>query len=189
VHVVLAVVIVAGALTASILRQRFAAALCLGIVGYSMGLLFALQGAPDLALTQFSIETLSVVLFVLVLRFLPERFDHRPPAGLRLGRAAVATAVGAAVFVFAMASSTARVAEPPSRQLIEAAPKAGGANVVNVILVDLRGTDTFGEIAVLLTAAVGAVSLARFSVKKGSRKAEQLAADRRARSSGAEARS
>jgi multicomponent Na+:H+ antiporter subunit A len=151
-----------------------------------MGLLFALQGAPDLALTQFAIETLGVALFVLVLRFLPERFEHRSPPRLRTARAIVAVAVAAAVFLFAMASSTARVEAPSGPELTEAAPEAGGSNVVNVILVDLRGTDTFGEIAVLLTAAVGAVSLARFSVRAGSRLADQRAADRRSKARAAE---
>jgi multicomponent Na+:H+ antiporter subunit A len=174
IHVVLAVVMVAGGLAASILKRRFAAALCLGAVGYAMGLLFALQGAPDLALTQFAIETLSVVLFVLVLRFLPDRFDHRPPGVLRAVRGLVATMVGLATFLFALAAGTARVAEPPADALVAASvPEAGGANVVNVILVDFRGADTLGEIAVLLVAAVGAVSLARFSVRAGTRSAER----------------
>ncbi len=164
-HVALVAIMVAAALGASIVRHRIAAALMLGAVGYAMAGLYVTQGAPDLALTQFSIETLSTVLFVLVLRFLPRSWRHRAPAIATPMRIAVAGAVGVAVFVFALSASNARsdVVEPSmSEVMIEnSLPKGKGANVVNVILVDFRGWDTMGEITVLLVAAVGAVSLAR----------------------------
>ena len=66
------------ALAAAIVRRRFSGALFLGMVGYTMAGLFVVQGAPDLALTQVAIETLSTVLFVLVLRRLPDRFETTP---------------------------------------------------------------------------------------------------------------
>ncbi len=164
-HVALVAIMVAAGLGASIVRHRIAAALMLGAVGYAMAGLYVAQGAPDLALTQFSIETLSTVLFVLVLRFLPRSWRHRAPAIAAPMRIVVAGAVGVAVFVFALSASAARsdVDEPSmSGVMIEnSLPKGKGANVVNVILVDFRGWDTMGEITVLLVAAVGAVSLAR----------------------------
>ena len=83
VHVPIAALLIGLALAAAIVRRRFAGALFLGMVGYSMAALFVVQGAPDLALTQVAIETLSTVLFVLVLRRLPDRFEtdprRRPP--------------------------------------------------------------------------------------------------------------
>ncbi len=164
-HVALVGVMVAAALGACIVRHRIAAALMLGAVGYAMAGLYVVQGAPDLALTQFSIETLSTVLFVLVLRFLPRSWRHRAPSIAAPMRIAVAGAVGVAVFVFALSASNARssVDEPSmSETMIEnSLPKGKGSNVVNVILVDFRGWDTMGEITVLLVAAIGAVSLAR----------------------------
>jgi multicomponent Na+:H+ antiporter subunit A len=164
-HVALVAIMVAAGLGACIVRHRIAAALMLGAVGYAMAGLYVAQGAPDLALTQFSIETLSTVLFVLVLRFLPRSWRHRAPAIAAPMRVAVAAAVGAAVFVFALSASNARsdVNEASmSEVMIESSlPKGKGANVVNVILVDFRGWDTMGEITVLLVAAIGAVSLAR----------------------------
>jgi multicomponent Na+:H+ antiporter subunit A len=164
-HVALVAIMVAAGLGACIVRHRIAAALMLGAVGYAMAGLYVAQGAPDLALTQFSIETLSTVLFVLVLRFLPRSWRHRAPAIATPMRVAVAGAVGVAVFVFALSASNARssVDEPSmSEVMIEnSLPKGKGANVVNVILVDFRGWDTMGEITVLLVAAIGAVSLAR----------------------------
>ncbi len=164
-HVALVGVMVAAGLGACIVRHRIAAALMLGAVGYAMAGLYVAQGAPDLALTQFSIETLSTVLFVLVLRFLPRSWRHRAPAIAAPMRIVVAGAVGVAVFVFALSASNARsdVDEPSmSEVMIEnSLPKGKGSNVVNVILVDFRGWDTMGEITVLLVAAIGAVSLAR----------------------------
>ena len=164
-HVALVAIIIAAALGACIVRHRIAAALMLGAVGYALAGLYVAQGAPDLALTQFSIETLSTVLFVLVLRFLPRSWRHNAPAIAAPMRIAVAGAIGVAVFVFALSASNARsdVDEPSMSQVMieNSLPKGKGSNVVNVILVDFRGWDTMGEITVLVVAAVGAVSLAR----------------------------
>ena len=77
-HVPIAALLIGLALAAAIVRRRFSGALFLGMVGYSMAALFVAQGAPDLALTQVAIETLSTVLFVLVLRRLPDRFETTP---------------------------------------------------------------------------------------------------------------
>jgi multicomponent Na+:H+ antiporter subunit A len=175
VQLALVAVIVAAGLGASIVRHRIAAALMLGAVGYAMAGLYVARGAPDLALTQFSIETLSTVLFVLVLRFLPRSWRHRAPALAAPMRIAVATAVGVAIFVFALSASNARsdVEEPPmSAVMVEnSKEEGGGRNVVNVILVDFRGWDTMGEITVLAVAAVGAVSMARAGRRRADRDA------------------
>jgi multicomponent Na+:H+ antiporter subunit A len=156
------VVLIGGALLAAFARRRFTAVLFLSTVGYGMAALFVLQGAPDLALTQAAIETLSTVLFVLVLRKLPDRFERRSSPLTRGLRIAVAVAVAATVFAFAIVARQARTAEPVSSEMVErAVPDAEGRNVVNVILVDFRGFDTLGEITVLVAAAIGAVALAR----------------------------
>jgi multicomponent Na+:H+ antiporter subunit A len=164
-HIAIVAVMIGGALGASIIRHRIAAALMLGSVGFAMSGLYVAQGAPDLALTQFSIETLSTVLFVLVLRFLPRSWRHRSPVVATPLRIIVSVAVGAAVFVFALSASGARsdVSGPQMSDVMvdSSLPDGKGRNVVNVILVDFRGWDTLGEITVLLVAAVGAVSLAR----------------------------
>jgi multicomponent Na+:H+ antiporter subunit A len=154
--------LVGGALAAALATRRFTAALLLGVVGYGMALLFVVQGAPDLALTQFAIETLSVVLFLLVLRRLPDRFERRSPAPSRVIRAAVAGTVALFVFALAIAAPGARTERPVSREMIERAePDGGGENIDNVIIVDFRGFDTLGEITVLAVAAVGATALTR----------------------------
>ncbi|MEO6125228.1 MAG: hydrogen gas-evolving membrane-bound hydrogenase subunit E [Ilumatobacteraceae bacterium] len=157
------------AIAAAAVRRRFSAALFLGTVGYSMAGLFVVQGAPDLALTQVAIETLSTVLFVLVLRRLPDRFERTSTSLRRVVRVVISLAVGVLVFTFAIISRGNRVEQPVSGEMIERSlPDAHGRNVVNVILVDIRGFDTLGEITVLASAGIGAVALARVGRRRKS---------------------
>jgi len=157
-----AMALVIAGLGAAILRQRFGAALFLGVAGYAMAGLFVLSGAPDLALTQAAVETLSTVVFVLVLRRLPERFERQSSPRRRVVRVVIAAGVGAAVFAFALVAAGHRITPPISQEMVaRSVPDGHGRNVVNVILVDFRGFDTLGEITVLAVAAIGAVALAR----------------------------
>ncbi|MGI9645674.1 MAG: hydrogen gas-evolving membrane-bound hydrogenase subunit E [Ilumatobacteraceae bacterium] len=165
IQIPLVAIIIGAALGSAIVKRRIAAAVMLGAVGFAMAGLYEVRGAPDLALTQFAIETLATVLFVLVLRFLPTRFVDLAPAVVRPVRIAVSALVAGAVFVYAIVASASRdsVAEPSiSAEMIERAkPDGDGRNVVNVILLDFRGLDTMGEITALVVAAIGAVALAR----------------------------
>ena len=156
--VVLAMIGFSGGIVA--VRRRFSAVLMLGGVGYCVATLFVIQGAPDLALTQFLIEFLSIVIFVLVLRNMPRYHgDVRWSLGQNLRRA-VAVMVGLFVFVFALVAGSYQAGPSVSDDYLVAAPaEAEGQNVVNVILVDFRGFDTFGEITVLCVAALGIASL------------------------------
>ncbi|HUF83794.1 MAG TPA: hydrogen gas-evolving membrane-bound hydrogenase subunit E [Acidimicrobiia bacterium] len=153
--------VVVAALATAATHRRFVAVLSLGAVGFGVAVLFVIQGAPDLALTLFLVETLALVIFVLVLRHLPERF-RRPPGGRgpQLAKIAVAGASGALVTLFLLVAGSARTAEPVSSEFVaRSLPEAGGRNVVNVILVDFRGFDTLGEITVLAVSALGIASL------------------------------
>jgi multicomponent Na+:H+ antiporter subunit A len=161
----LQLVLVAAAAIAAValigLDNRLGTVLLLGVVGYGMVGLFALQGAPDLALTQVLIETVTLVVFAFVLARLPERFSAagRPAVGPRL-RAVIALGVGVFVTLGAFAAMAARTAPPISDAYVERAlPDGDGRNVVNVILTDFRALDTFGEIAVVAGAAVGIAGL------------------------------
>jgi multicomponent Na+:H+ antiporter subunit A len=161
-QVLLAGVIVAAAVAASVVKRRFGAVILLGAVGYGMSLVFVVQGAPDLALTQFGVETLSIVVFMLVLRNLPARFEQRRPAIATWLRVLVASTVAVGIFGLAMVISGTRLPRTVAPELIERSlPEAEGRNVVNVVLVDFRGLDTLGEISVLVAAGVGVVALAR----------------------------
>jgi multicomponent Na+:H+ antiporter subunit A len=108
-QLVVGVLILAAAIGATVMRNRLAAVLLVGVTGYGCGAIFAFHGAPDLALTQFLVETVTLVVFVLVLRTLPAESDRANIRKHRLPRAALAIAVGASVTtlaVFAMAART-----------------------------------------------------------------------------------
>jgi multicomponent Na+:H+ antiporter subunit A len=136
-----------------------AAVLMLGVVGYSVSGIYVLFGAPDLALTQLLVETLTIALFALVLVKLPRRFGSEPKSLLRGTRMLVATGVG----VFATLAAVVISSVSPSRDVADAyidnAAAAGGNNVVNVILTNFRALDTLGEITVLAAAATGISAL------------------------------
>jgi multicomponent Na+:H+ antiporter subunit A len=157
------------ALVVVFIEQRFVAALVIGGVGLGCAALFALHGAPDLALTQVLVETMTIVVFLLVLRQLPRKFEPAPgwtPGVLRVG---ISVAVGALVALFAALVSGSR--SGPSSGIEYAArslPEAGGRNIVNVILVDFRGFDTFGEITVLAVTALGVANLVRMARREKS---------------------
>ena len=141
-------------------RRRLKAVILLGASGYGMAMLFATYGAPDLALTQVMVETVTLVLFVLVLRRLPTYFSNRPMTADRYLRMIVGAGTGLVVGLLGVIAISGRVAEPISLVLPEATYEYGyGRNIVNVILVDTRAWDTMGEISVLMVAATGVASL------------------------------
>lgn len=141
-------------------RTRFQAIVLVGVTGYGMALVFALHGAPDLALTQALVETVTLIAFVLVIRKLPQHFVQVTTRGHRVIRAVIGLGVGLVFGVFALVAYSARVASPISEFMPEMAYAGGhGFNVVNVMLVDMRGWDTLGELSVILAAATGVASL------------------------------
>jgi multicomponent Na+:H+ antiporter subunit A len=166
-------VVVTGLLAVAVVfaRKRFMAVVLLGGSGYALAIVYLVQGAPDLAITQFLVETLTIVVFLLVLARLPVDFAPGPTWAPRIVRIGIATAVGVAVAVFALSASGART-EPSVGETYVALsePEAGGRNVVNVILVDFRGFDTLGEITVLAIAGAGVVNLVRAARRHQRRK-------------------
>lgn len=153
-----------GILSAVVAKSRLAAITSLGVVGYGMALVFVMFGAPDLAMTQFLIETLTVILFVLVFYHLPE---SQIKSGLlsrtRDAILAIATAGVMTVFVLLAAPEY----QPSISEFFAQNSVSGGhgRNIVNVILVDFRGLDTMGEITVLSIAAVGVYGLLKLRRK------------------------
>ncbi|MGM1018400.1 MAG: Na+/H+ antiporter subunit A [Actinomycetota bacterium] len=141
-------------------RKRYTGVVLVSVTGLGMGVLFATSGAPDLALTQILIETVTLVTFALVLRRLPARMgEHNASVG-RIPRALLAVGTGLTMALIAIVATQSRIAEPISTTFPELAYDIGhGMNVVNVALVDLRGWDTMGELSVLVLAATGVASL------------------------------
>ncbi|MGL4307082.1 MAG: Na+/H+ antiporter subunit A [Mycobacteriaceae bacterium] len=157
---VIGMLMISAAIATTVMRNRLASVLLVGSAGYGCGLIFALYGAPDLALTQFLVETLTLVIFVLVLRKFPPETEDRHATGFRFGRAILATLVGFSITILAIYAINARTAQPISLLLPDAATQqANASNIVNALLVDIRAWDTLGEISVLLVAATGVASL------------------------------
>ncbi len=163
------VIIIVAALVAITTRSRLSAIAALGIVGYGVALIYVLFGAPDLAMTQILIETLTVILFVLVLYHLP-RFAILSTRGSRIRDAAIAGTAGVLMAALTLAAFSVQNDVPLSDFFGETSyPEAHGRNIVNVILVDFRAMDTLGEITVLAIAALGIYALLRLRPRKDAR--------------------
>jgi len=160
VSVLCALMLIAAALLTTVLhRQRMMAIISLSVVGLIVSLIFVRFSAPDLALTQLSVEVVSVLLMMLAMYFLPAR-AKADSNSLRVGRDVVlAGLIGTGVAVAALLVMTTDTATISPFFLENSVPGGGGTNVVNVILVDFRGFDTFGEITVLGIAALGIYAL------------------------------
>jgi multicomponent Na+:H+ antiporter subunit A len=164
---VLAALIVAGALSAVFARTTMAAVLSLGVVGYGVAVMYALLGAPDLAMTQFAVETLTVVIFVLVFSKL-RGFGDLSSRFVRARDAVVAISAGVVVTTLVLFIGASGTTSRLAAYFADAAPRqAHGSNVVNVILVDFRGFDTMGEITVLVTVAIGVRALLLIGRERG----------------------
>jgi multicomponent Na+:H+ antiporter subunit A len=158
----LVALVAAGALVACLARNLITAIMGVALVGFGAGVLFLVLGAPDLAFTQFSVETLAVVLLVAVLARLPFRGTDPRSRGQRVADAGIALltgVVGGAVLLAALAMPFDTTI--PTWMGENAAPAAHGRNVVNVIIVDFRALDTLGEITVLGLAALAAYAVLR----------------------------
>lgn len=166
---VLAAITVIGSIAILFARSRLTSIIILGAVGYTISLFFVLLRAPDLALTQLVIETISVSLFLLCFFHLPlmaSRKEERMT--FRLNNALISIGVGVMVTLIALSAHSNKLFDSISSYYLENAYKeAGGKNVVNVILVDFRGLDTMFEITVLSIAALGIFAMIKLRLTGG----------------------
>ncbi|MDO8147367.1 Na+/H+ antiporter subunit A [Isoptericola sp. b515] len=164
---VVAIVAVASVLAARA-RRRLKAVVLVGVAGYANAALFLLHGAPDLALTQVLVETVTLVVLVLVLRRMPPYFTDRPLTASRWVRVVLGVTTGVVMMGLTLAAPLARVQPPISVDFpAEAVEYGSGDNIVNVTLVDIRAWDTVGELSVLLVAATGVASLVFLRQRSG----------------------
>lgn len=155
----IALLIMVAAVATALAKTAMAAVLSMGAVGYGVALIYVLFGAPDLAATQFAIETLTVVIFVLVF-YQFSGFDDELTWMRRLRDALIAGAVGTTITLLVLIAAGEGSPSRLAAYFLDAAPRiAHGQNVVNVILVDFRAFDTMGEITVLVTVAIGVRAL------------------------------
>ena len=157
----IALITLAGALGAALAPDRLTAVIALGLAGLGIALLFLFFGGPDVSITQFTVETLSVLLLLVVLYRLP-KLRALSPRWVRSRDALVAVLVGGFVSLLLMSAFADASLSESGRWFGEQSYLLGqGRNVVNVILVDVRALDTLGEITVIGVAAIGVLSLLR----------------------------
>ncbi len=130
-------------------HNRFRALVLIGIIGLSISAGFVYLSAPDLALTQISVETVTIMLLLLALHFMPQITPKESPLGLKIRDGFIALVAGGGVGAVAYAFLMRDVDTISGFHLANSYEGGGGTNVVNVILVDFRGYDTYGEIIVL----------------------------------------
>ena len=155
----LSIIILVSTLVAVRATERLAAIAALGALGFSLALLYARFGAPDLAITQVLVDTLTVVLLVFAFYRLP-RYARLSTTSARIRDACIAFLFGLTMSSFALLAIQFRATERISSYFNEQSYLAAhGRNVVNVILVDFRAFDTLGEITVLGLATLGVAAL------------------------------
>ena len=147
-------------------KSVLASVAALGIVGYGIALIFTFYSAPDLAMTQFSIETLTVILLVFIVYNVP-KFTDISPRKTKIRDIAISATVGLCVtLLLLIVLNSPADAKISDYFLDNSYLEAHGRNVVNVILVDFRALDTMGEITVLAIAAIGVYTLLKFRRRK-----------------------
>ncbi|SDI22348.1 monovalent cation/H+ antiporter subunit A [Aliiruegeria lutimaris] len=135
-------------------RSRLLVLVLIGINGLIVSVIFVRLSAPDLAMTQVTVEVVTLILMLLALHFLPKHTPRESNWSRRSRDATIAGAAGLSVAALSWALMTRDFETISGYYLKHAKPDGGGTNVVNVILVDFRGYDTFGEIIVLGIAAL-----------------------------------
>jgi multicomponent Na+:H+ antiporter subunit A len=160
-----AVMTMAGAISAIRARATINAVLSLGVTGYGVALIFLFFGAPDLAMTQFSVETLTAIIFTMVFYHF-RRFRSLSPRLIRFRDLGAAVLFGGSIaLVLVLVGTTPTPSRLGSYFAANSLALAHGRNIVNVILVDFRAMDTMGEITVLATAALGVWALLQIGRK------------------------
>jgi multicomponent Na+:H+ antiporter subunit A len=166
-EVALAILVVLGSICILFAKSRMTSIILLGAVGYTVSLFYVLFRAPDLALTQLVIETISVSLFLVCFYHLPKlrRFETR--MRFRLTNAVISVGVGAVVTLIALSAHSNKLFDSISQYYVENTyTEAAGKNMVNVILVDFRGFDTLFEITVLAIASLGIFAMIKLRLNR-----------------------
>jgi len=140
-------------------KSRLISIIAVSVVGYIVSLFFVIFRAPDLALTQLVVETISTALFLLCFYFLPKVSKHITSMKFRITNAIIAIGVGLTLTLIGLSAQSHHMFESISDYFKDAYTLAGAKNIVNAILVDFRAFDTMLEIVVLFSAGVGIYTL------------------------------
>ncbi|MDM5334854.1 Na+/H+ antiporter subunit A [Ureibacillus composti] len=166
-QIILIIALIIGTITTVFAKSRITSIVALGAVGYTVSLFFVIFNAPDLALTQLVIETISVALFLLAFYHLPKFQKAEERTRFKFGRAFVSIAVGVMVTLVALSSHSQKLIPSIADYYKDTVYSlAGGGNIVNVILVDYRGFDTLFEITVLAIAGMAIYGMIKLRMSK-----------------------
>ncbi|MBG9757439.1 cation:proton antiporter [Lysinibacillus sphaericus] len=166
-EIILVVVLLIGTAITILAKSRLTAIIGLGSVGYTVALFFVIFNAPDLALTQLVIETISVALFLMAFYHLPKLGKREERMRFQLNRAVVSITIGAMVTLVALSAHSQKLIPSISKYYEETVYSlAGGGNIVNVILVDYRGFDTLFEITVLGIAGMAILAMIKLRMNR-----------------------
>ncbi|MBP2258731.1 Na+/H+ antiporter subunit A [Virgibacillus alimentarius] len=153
-------------------KSRLTSIILNGVIGYAIAVFFVLFRAPDLALTQIVVETVTTALFLLCFYFLPPwRKENAEPRSKRVNLV-ISIAVGLVFILVALSVKSGKLFDTIAVYFENADELAGGNNIVNTILADFRAFDTMLEVIVLLIAGIGVFSLIRLKAGKGAEKIE-----------------
>lgn len=158
--------ILAGVVTVMFDKSRLTMLAALSLVGYGIALFYAMFSAPDVSMTQFLVETITLLIFTIVLHRLPKHLSF-PKEHKRITSLCIAVAFGITI-TFILASLQGYEPHSAMKQfyITKTGPEGKGENVVNVMLVDFRAFDTFGEMVVLCMTALGVMTLIKMKSSK-----------------------
>ncbi|MFZ7096797.1 monovalent cation/H+ antiporter subunit A [Luteimonas dalianensis] len=161
--VVWAVLVVGTLATVAMHSKRLTALIIIGSVGLMVSLVFVYLSAPDLALTQILVEMVTIAMLMMALNYLPKQSPQQRSRVRRLRDISLSVAAGGGIAALAYSMMVRPSQTIAGELLARSLPEAYGSNVVNVTLVDFRGLDTFGEIAVFGIAGLVVHALLRWA--------------------------
>ena len=166
---IVSIIFIASVIAVPFINNRITAIIVVGVAGFLVSLMFVLFRAPDLALTQLLVETVSVVLFMLIFYHLPKLRKEKIKVRFNLVHLLISICGGAIITLISLSAyalgSEAGLPSISEYFIENSKVLAGGYNIVNVILVDFRGFDTMLEILVLGIAALAVVAFIKLRMK------------------------
>lgn len=169
-EIIMVLVVITAAILVMLTKSRLTAIISLSVIGFMVAMFFVILRAPDLALTQLVVETVTIVLFLLCFYHLPELDQKTDGTGLRAANLIVSLGVGVMVTLLALSARSNVLYDPISTFFKNSYELAGARNIVNAILVDFRGFDTMLEILVLTIAGLGVYSLIKLRLTRRNNK-------------------
>ena len=168
----LAFSIVVAAIAIIFVKSRLSAIVIVGYIGFAIALFFVILRAPDLALTQLVVETVTTALFLLCFYFLPKWKHSTTSRKINITNLIIALSVGVTFTLIALSVKSGKLFDSISTYFEKADELAGGKNIVNTILGDFRAFDTMLEVIVLFIAGIGVYTLIKYRDQKGGKQVE-----------------